>query len=29
VPAGKYQLQLTIGTGADSRTRLAPLTIVE
>jgi VWFA-related protein len=29
VPAGKYQLQLTIGTGADSRTRLASLTIVE
>jgi VWFA-related protein len=29
VPAGKYQLQLTIGTGPDARTRMAPLTIVE
>ncbi len=29
VPAGKYQLQLTIGTGPDARTRMAPLTIVD
>jgi len=29
VPAGKYQLQLTIGTGPDQRTRMAPLTIVD
>ena len=29
VPAGKYQLQLTIGTGPDTRTRMAPLTIVD
>ena len=29
VPAGKYQLQLTIGTGPDKRTRMAPLTIVD
>lgn len=29
VPAGKYQLQLTIGTGADTRTRMTPLTIVD
>jgi VWFA-related protein len=29
VPAGKYQLQLTIGTGPDTRTRLTPLTIVD
>jgi VWFA-related protein len=29
VPAGKYQLQLTIGTGPGQRTRMAPLTIVD
>ena len=29
VPAGKYQLQLTIGTGPDAPTRMAPLTIVD
>jgi hypothetical protein len=28
-PAGKYQLQLTIGTGHDVRTRMARLTIVD
>ena len=29
VPVGTYQLQLTIGTGPDARTRMAPLTIVD
>jgi hypothetical protein len=29
VPAGKYQLQLTIGDGPSARTRMTPLTIVD
>jgi hypothetical protein len=29
VPAGKYQLQLTIGTGPDARTRMTGVTIVD
>ncbi len=29
VPAGNYQLQLTIGTGPEARTRMTPLTIVD
>jgi VWFA-related protein len=29
VPAGQYQLQLTIGTGPEMRTRMTPLTIVD